>query len=95
MMACVGVGAGCRILWAEVLDTGWDGGFSCIGFAGTMVALGGNAGGVRIGTLRDGAEQSVWSASVGASRGVFGVTAVGGVSVTFEKMRESVCMAAN
>ena len=26
MMAGVGVGAGCRILWAEVMGTGWGGG---------------------------------------------------------------------
>ena len=60
-----------------------------------MVTLGVNAGGVSVGTLGDGAGQSVWSAPVGASRGVFGVTAVVGFSVNFEKMREIVCMAAN
>ena len=65
------------------------------GFAGTMVTLGGNACGVRVGTLVDGAGKSVWSAPVGTSRGVFGVIAVGGFSVTFEKMHASVCMAAN
>ena len=60
-----------------------------------MVTLGVNAGGLSFGTLVDGAGQSVWSAPAGASRGVFGVTAVGGFLVTFEKMRESVCMASN
>ena len=60
-----------------------------------MVTLGGNAGGVSVGTLGDGAGKSVWSTPVGASRGVFGVPAVRGFSVTFEKMCESVCMAVN
>ena len=60
-----------------------------------MVTLGVNSGGVSVGTLGDGAGQSGWSAPAGASCGVFGVTAVGGFSVTFEKMRESVCMVAN
>ena len=45
--------------------------------------LGDNAGAVSVGTLGDGVGQSVWSASAGVSRGVFGVTAVGGFSVTF------------
>ena len=63
--------------------------------AGTMVTLGDNAGGVSVGTLGDGAGQSVWSAPAGAGRGVFGACAVGGFSVTLEKMRESVWMAAN
>ena len=71
-MAGVGVGAGCRILWVEVMGTGWGGGLLCVGFAGTMVTLGGDAGGVSVGTLGDGAGQSVWSAPVGASRGVLG-----------------------
>ena len=60
-----------------------------------MVTLGGNEGGVSIDTLVDGTGKSVWSAPAGASHGVFGVTAVGGFSVIFEKMRESVCMAEN
>ena len=86
MMAGVGVG---------VTGTGLGGGLSCVSFAGTMVTLVVNAGGVRVGTLGDGEGQSVWSAPVGASCGVFGVTAVGGFSVTLEKMRDSFCMAAN
>ena len=94
-MAGVGVGASCRIIWSEVMGTGLGGGLSCVSFSGTMVTLGSNAGGVSVGTLGDGAGQSVWSVPVGASRGVFGVTAVGGVSVTFENMRESVCISAN
>ena len=95
MIAGVGVGVGCRIHWAGVMGTGLGGELSCVRFAGNMVTLGGNAGGVSVSTLRDGAGQSVWSAPAGASRSAFGVTAVGGFSVTFEKMRESVCMAAN
>ena len=94
-MAGVGVGDGFRILWAEVMGTCWGGGLSCVGFAGTMVTLGGNVGGVSVGTLVDGAVQSVWSAPVVASRCVLGVTSIGGFSVTFEKLRKSVCMAAN
>ena len=60
-----------------------------------MVTLGVNAVGVSVGTLGDGAGQSVWSAPAGASRDVFGVTAVREFSVTFEKVRDSFCMAAN
>ena len=57
------------------------------------LTLGVNAGGVSVVTLGDGAKQSVWSAPAGAGRGVFRVTAVGGFSVTLEKMSKSVCMA--
>ena len=95
MMAGVGVGVGCRIHWAGVMGTGLGGGLSCVRFAVTMVTLSVNAGGVSVGTLRDGAGQSVWSAPAGASCGVFGVTAAGEFSLTFDKMRESFCMAAN
>ena len=76
------VGVGCCIKWAGVMGTGLGGGFSCDRFAGTMVTLGVNAGGVSVGTLRDGAGQSVWSAPTGAGRGVFGACAVGRFSVT-------------
>ena len=95
MMAGVGVGVGRRIHWIGVMGTGLGRRFSGVRFAGTMVTLGGNAGGVSVGTLRDGAGKSVWSAPSGASRSVFGACAVGGLSVTLEKMRESVLMAAN
>ena len=53
------------------------------GLSSRMVTLGGNAGGVSFGTLGEGAGQSVWSMSAGEGRGAF------------EKMRESVWMAAN
>ena len=90
-----GVGIGCRIHWAGVMGTGLGGGLLCVSFAGTMVTLGVNAGGVSVGTLGDGAGQSVCSVPTGVSHSVFWVTAVGGFSVTFEKMRASVCMAEN
>ena len=60
-----------------------------------MFTIGVNGGGVNVVTLVDGAGKSVWNAPAGASCGVFGVTDVKGFSVTFEKMRESVCMAVN
>ena len=78
-----------------MMGTGLGGGLLCVRFAVTMVTLGDNAGGVSVGTLGDGAGQSVWSVPAGASRGVFGVTAVRGFSVSLEKMHESVCMAEN
>ena len=90
-----GVGFGCCIHWDWVTGTGLGGGLSFVRFSGTIVTLGVNAGGVSVGTLVDGAGQSVWSALAGASCGVLGVPAVGGFSVIFEKMRESVCMTAN
>ena len=64
------VGVGCCIKWAGVMGTGLGGGFSCDRFAGTMVTLGVNAGGVSVGTLGDDAGQSVWSVLAGAGRGV-------------------------
>ena len=95
MMSVVGIGVGCCIHWAGVMGKGLGGVLSCVRFSGTIVTLGVDAGGVSVGTLGDGAGQSVWSAPAGASRGVFGVTAVGGLSVTFEKMHESFCMSEN
>ena len=95
MMEGVGIRVGCRIHWAGVMGTGLGGGLSGVKVEGTMVTLGDNAGGVRVGTLGDGAGQSVWSAPAGAGRGVFGVTAVRGFSATLEKMRKSVWMAEN
>ena len=95
MMAGVGAGVGLRIHRTGVMGTGLGGGFSDIRVAGTMVTLSGNSGGVSIGTLGDGAGQSVWSNPAGAGRGAFGSGAVGGFSVTLEKMRVSVWMAEN
>ena len=77
------------------MGTCLGGGLSVIWVAGTMVTLGGNAGGVSVGTLRDGAGKSVWSAPSFAGRGAVGAGALGGFSVTLEKMRESVWMTAN
>ena len=94
-MASVGVGVGRRIHCTGVMGTGLGGGFLGVRVAGTMVALGDNSVGMSVVTLRDGVGQSVWSAPAGAGRGVFGVIAAGGLSVTLEKMRESVWMAAN
>ena len=94
-MTGVGAGVGRRIRWTGVRGTGLGGVLSGIRVAGTMVTIGGNAGGVSVGTLGDGAGQSVWSAPVGVGRGVFGAGDVGGFSVTLEKMRKSVCMAEN
>ena len=58
------------------MGTGLVRGFLGVRVAGTIVILGVNAGGVRVGSLRDGAGQSIWSAPAGAGCGVFGVTAV-------------------
>ena len=94
-MAGVGAGFGRHIHWTEGMGTGLGGRLSGVRVAGNMVNLGDNSGGVRVGTLEDSAGQSVWSAPAGAGRGVFGACAVGGFSVTLEKMRESVLMAEN
>ena len=77
------------------MGTGLGGGLSCVRFSGTMVTLGVNTGGVSVVTLGDGTGKPIWSAPAGAGRGVSGVTAFVGFSVTFEKMRKSVCMAEN
>ena len=89
-MAGVGVGVGHRIHWTGVIGTGLGGRFSGVRVAGTMVTLGDNAGWVSVGTLGYGAGKSIWSAPVGAGCGVFGVTAVGVLLVTSEKMRKRV-----
>ena len=85
-MADVGAGVGLLVHWAVVMATGLGGGFSGIWVAGTMVTLGGGACGVSFGTLGEGAGKSVWSAPAGEGRGAFGVGAVGGLTVTLEKM---------
>ena len=95
MMAGVGAGVGLLVHWTGVMATCLGGGLSGIWFAGTMVTLGGNVGGVSFGTLREGAGQSIWSMPAGEGRGAFRVGAVGGLALTLEKMRESVWMAVN
>ena len=82
MMAGVGVGVVRRIHWTGVMGTGLGGRLSGVRVAGTMVTLGDNAGGVSVGTLGDGAGQSICSAPARAGRGVFGAFAVGGILVT-------------
>ena len=94
-MAGVGAGIGLLMHWTGVMATGLGGGLSDIWFAGTMVTLGGNTGGLSFGTLGEGALKSVRSTPAGEGRGAFVVGAVGGLAVTLEKMRESVWMAAN
>ena len=71
------------------------GGLSGIFDVGTLVTLGGNAVGVSLGTLREGAGQSGWKTIAGEGRGALGSGAVGGLAVTLEKILESVCMAEN
>ena len=51
----------------------------------TLVTLGGNAVGVSLGTLREGAEQSGWKTTASEGRGVLIAGAVGGLAVTMEK----------
>ena len=77
------------------MDTGLGGGLSGICSEGTMVTLGGNAIGVRFGTLGEGVGQSGWNTTAGEGRGALRAGAVGGLAVTLEKMWESVWMAAN
>ena len=77
------------------MGTGLGGRLSGVRVAGTMVTLGDNEDGVSVGTLGDGAGQSVWSAPAGAGRSVFWALSVGGFYVTLEKMRESVWMSEN
>ena len=58
-----GSGAGSLVHGAArtgVVDTGLGGGLSGICAKGTMVTLGGNAVGVSLGTLGEGAGQSGW-----------------------------------
>ena len=95
MMAGVGAGVGLLLHWTGVMATSLSGGFSGIWVAGTMVSLGGNVGGVSFVTLGEGAGQSVSITPAGEGRGAFRVGDVGGLSVTFEKIRESVWMAEN
>ena len=51
MTAGVGSGVGLLVHCTGVMGTGLGGGLSDVWVAGTMVTLGGNAGGVSVGTL--------------------------------------------
>ena len=98
MMAGLGAGDGPLVhgaAWTGVADTGWGRGLSGVFATGTMVTLGGNSVGVSLGTLREGAEQSGWKTTASEGRGALRAGTVGGLTVTLEKMRESVWMAAN
>ena len=94
-MAGVGAGVGLLVHWTGVMATGLGGGLLGICFEGTIVTIGGIAVGVRVGTLGKGAGQSVWITTAGEGRGALRAGAVGGLTVTLEKMRESVWIAAN
>ena len=95
MVAGVGAGVGPLVHWTGVTDTGLGGGLLGICAEGTMVTLGGNAVGVRFGTLEEGAGQSIWIMTAGEGRDAFRSGSVGGLAVILEKMRESVWMAAD
>ena len=60
-----------------------------------MGTLGGNAVGLSLGKLREGAGQSVWNTTAGEGRSTLRAGSVGGLAVTLEKIWESVWMAAN
>ena len=95
MMAGVGDGVGLLVHWTGVMVTGLGGGLLGICVTGTMVTLDGNVVGVSFGTLKEGAGQSVWNTTAGKVHVAFRAGAVGGITVTLEKMQESVWMAAN
>ena len=70
-MAGLGAGAGPLLHGAArtgAVDTGLGGGLSGICAEVTMVTLGGNAVGVSLGTLGEGAGQSGWKTTAGAGR---------------------------
>ena len=94
-MAGVDAGVSLLVHWTGVMATSLGGGLLGIFVAGTMVTLGGNVVGVSFGTLGEGAGQSVWNTTAGEGRGAFIAGAFGGLTMTLEKMRESVWMAAN
>ena len=93
MMSGVGAGFGLLVHWIGVMDTVLGGGLSGKCAESKMVTLGGNAVGVSFGTPREGAGQSVWNTTACEGRGALRAGAVGGLTVTLEKMRESVWMA--
>ena len=94
-MAGVGAGVGPLVHWTGVTDTGLGGGLLGICAEGTMVTLGGNAVGASFGILGEGSGKSGWNTTAGESCAALRAGAVGGLAVTWEKMRESVWMAAN
>ena len=95
MMLGVGAGVSLLIHWTGMMSTRLGGGFSGICVAGKMVTLSGNVVGVSFGTLGEDAGQSVWNTTAGEGCGAFRAGAVGGFTVTLEKMQESVWMAEN
>ena len=76
-------------------DKGWGQGLSGVNTGGTIFTIGESAVGGRLGTLGEGAGKLGWTLTGGTGRGAMGAGYVGGMLVTFEKMRESVWMAAN
>ena len=88
-------GIGLLVCWTGVMSKGLDEGLLGLCVAGTMLNLGGNTVGVSFGILGKGAGQYIWITTVGEGCGAFRSGAVGGLTVTLEKIRESVWMAAN
>ena len=97
-MAGVGAGAGLLVHGATrtgVVETCLGGGLLGIRAEGKMVTLSGNAVGVSLGTLREGAGQFGWKTTAGEGCGSLRAGAFGGLAVTLEKMWESVWMTEN
>ena len=94
-MAGVGAGVGPLVHWNGVTDIGLGGGLSGICDEGTMVTLSGDTVRVSFDTLGEGAGKSGWNTTAVEGRGALRSGAVGGLTVTLEKNRESVWMAAN
>ena len=85
-MAGVGAGVGLLVHCTGATATGLCGRLLGICVAGTMVTLGGNVVGLSFGTLGEGAGQYVRNKTAGEGRGAFREGAVGGITVTLEKM---------
>ena len=97
-MAGLGAGDGSPVhgaAWTGAVGIGCGGGFSDMVAVGTMVTLGGNAVGVSLGTLREGAGKFGWKTNAGEGCGSLRAGAFGGLAVTLEKMWESVWMTEN
>ena len=97
MMAgvCARVGPRGVYVWTGVIYTGFGGGLSGMCAEGIMGTLGGNAVGLSLGTLVEGAGKSGWNTNAGEGCGALRAGAVGGLAVTLEKIWESVWMEAN